>query len=103
MIFFTHLADEEENSTPEEVDDTDANLDDSVLDEISDDSSDDDEDVEGFGHIGEGEALGEGKEEDDDETEDEGKGEDDDDDSIDSLEEDAEEMDYDRFDDVDEL
>lgn len=75
-------------------DDEDASLDDTVLDEVSSDTDDTDEEVEGFGHITEG---------DEDEDEDEAKESSDDDDGEEVLEEDAEDVDYDTFDDIDEM
>ncbi len=75
----------------EEVDDADASIDESMLDEIGGDTAEDDDEKGGFGHIDEDDA-----EEAEDDPED---GNDDDE----SLEEDAEDVDFDTFDDVDEL
>lgn len=90
MIFFAHTIREEEEVEGEE----DASLDDSLLSEL--DSLDDDEDdlTEGFGEIPEDEEkaiekAGDERTEDDDDEED--------------LEEDAEDVDYDTYDDVDEM
>ena len=48
MIFFAHIRNDEEEM---ETEDTDAGLDDSTIDEMTDDDNDDD--TEGFGHIDE--------------------------------------------------
>ena len=94
MIFFSFLRDDEED----EIEDTDSEsgLADDVLDEIAGDVDDDEADeTEGFGLIDEKEEekkVAKAEEEDDEEEEDEA-----------SLEEDAEDVDYDTFDDVDEI
>lgn len=87
------------NKNDDEVEEEGAevSIDESMLDEISDTSSDVDE-TEGFGHLKEADEKEEKEkkekkeEEDDEEEEEEG-----------SLEEDAEDVDYDSFDDEDHL
>lgn len=76
----------------EEMDDEDLSLGDDLLDEVAGEDDGDDE-VEGFGHINEKESDDDDDEEDDEE--DEG--------AHDELEEDAEDVDYDSFDDIDEM
>ena len=75
--------------SPEETADT---LDDSLLDEISGDELSDEE---GFGHLPETE--------DDDEEDAEEETEEDEEDDLLEEEEDAEDVDYDTFDDIDEM
>lgn len=76
----------------EEMDDADASIDESMLDEIGSDTDDADAETEGFGHIDET-----GEEDEDEEDEEDAADEDG------SLENDAEDVDFDTFDDVDEL
>ena len=77
----------------EEMDDEDASLGDDVLDEVAGDEEDDaDDDTEGFGHIDDTDVKEPSENEDDEEEEDDAE-----------LEEDAEDVDYDSFDDVDEM
>ena len=77
----------------EDVDDEDASLGDDVLDEVAgEDESDDEDDTEGFGHIDD-KVVKEVPESDDDEEEEDDA----------ELEDDAEDVDYDSFDDVDEM
>jgi hypothetical protein len=84
--------DEEEINEEEMVDDEDATLADDLLDEVGADEEDEvDPSLEGFGILPE---VEEEEEEEKDEEEESGD---------ESLEEDAEEVDYDRFDDVDEM
>jgi len=73
----------------EEEDDSEASIDDGVLDEISADKADEVAEPEGFGHISEHEEVEKEKVSDPEEG-----GE---------LEEDAEDVDFDTFDDVDEF
>lgn len=88
--FVTH--DDELEEEIDMGDDEEATLDDDLLDEVSGDDADADADLmEGFGILPEGEEEEE-KENDDEEQE-----------SDDELEEDAEDVDFDRFDDVDEM
>lgn len=89
MIFvgFSHNDDEE---TEEE--DGEVSLDDAILDEITEDEDDADVETEGFGLIDEKDVA---------EAEEEKKEEDEE--AEDGLEEDAEDVDFDTFDDVDEM
>lgn len=80
--------DEHEDAEMEEQNDEDAGLADDLLDEI--DGGDDDDSLEGFGLVPESE----------NDKEEEEKEEKDDDDL---FEDDAEDVDFDRFDDVDEM
>jgi len=73
----------------EDMDDEDASLGDDVLDEVA---GEDEEDTEGFGHIDETDVKEVSEEDDDEEEEDDAE-----------LEDDAEDVDYDSFDDVDEM
>jgi len=76
---------------PEEINDEDATLADDLLDEVSGDVTEDEDDtVEGFG------ILPEVEDEEDEEK-------DDDSEDVHDLEEDAEDVDFDTFDDIDEL
>jgi rRNA-processing protein EBP2 len=77
----------------EDIDDEDASLGDDVLDEVADEVDDVADEPEGFGHIDEKD-VAEVPEKEDDEEEDEDEA---------LLEEDAEDVDFDLFDDVDEL
>lgn len=86
MIFFKH--DEEEEM--ENPDDEEATLAEDLLDEVGDDEVADD--LEGFGLITED--LKDDEEEEDDEEDDEEEA---------SLDEDAEDVDFDTFDDIDEM
>jgi len=88
MVFFRSDTEEEELETPE---DEDATLADEVLDEVEGEAEEDVA-VEGFGLV-----LETGEEEEDEEKE-EGEEE-----GEASLEEDAEDVDFDTFDDVDEM
>lgn len=94
-MVFLRSDDEEELEAPE---DEDAALADDILDEVEEDSTDiAEDDMEGFGHIEE--VVEKDKKEDEtDEDEDE---EDADRDA--PLEEDAEDVDFDTFDDIDEM
>ncbi len=89
MIFF-HTMSGEDEALDEEEEETESGIDDSMLDEISDDAAVDE--PEGFGHIKEDGEEEEEEEEAEKETED-----------VESLEEDAEDVDYDSFDDEDHL
>lgn len=88
-ISVNHNDDEVEE--PAELDDEEATLADDLLDEVAGDEAEEDDAIEGFGIL----PI---KEEDDDEEE---KPEDEDGDA--ELEEDAEDVEFDTFDDVDEL
>ena len=92
MTLFTDTNNNELNADADAVDpDAGPSLDDSILDEIvNGDSSDADE---GFGHLPE---LDNSKDEDEKETEEE-------EDDLLEEEEDAEDVDYDTFDDIDEM
>lgn len=93
MTLFTDTNNDELSADAEEMGaDAGPSLDDSILDEIADDDSA--EADEGFGHLPETDT--------DDEEEDEKEEEDDDDDLLEE-EEDAEDVDYDTFDDIDEM
>lgn len=84
---------DEEVEEPDELNDEDATLADDLLDEVGADEVEEDDSLEGFG------ILPEKEEDDDDEEKDEDElGEDDA-----SLEEDAEDVEFDTFDDIDEL
>lgn len=82
---------DEELDEPAELDDDEATLADDLLDEVAGEDSEDDDVIEGFGIL----PI---KEEDDDEEE---KPEDEEGDA--ELEDDAEDVEFDTFDDVDEL
>jgi len=86
------MADEPINEDElEDTDDEDASLGDDVLDEVAgEEEVDADDDTEGFGHIEEKDVKepAEEEEEEEDNT---------------ALEDDAEDVDYDSFDDVDEM
>jgi len=86
------MADEPINEEElEDTNDEDASLGDDVLDEVAGEEQDDtDDDTEGFGHIEEKDVKEPSEEEDEEE-----------DDT--ALEDDAEDVDYDSFDDVDEM
>lgn len=78
---------------PEEINDEDATLADDLLDEVSGDVADTDDDtVEGFG------IMPEPKEDEEEDDKDEK-----DDEETHDLEEDAEDVDFDIFDDIDEM
>jgi len=85
-MIFLHTTRNEEEEVEDEDAEGEVGLDDSMLDEITDDSSV--EEPEGFGHIKED--GGEEEEEEEEKSEEE-------------LEEDAEDVDYDSFDDEDHL
>lgn len=93
MVFLRRDDEEEELENP---DDEDATLGDDVLDEVEEDTVDVADDMEGFGHIDETEK--DKKEDDEEEKDDEDK-----DDHDAPLEDDAEDVDFDTFDDVDEM
>jgi hypothetical protein len=76
---------------PEELNDEDATLADDLLDEVAADDIEEDDAMEGFGILSEKEVAEDVEEKEDDE---EGDAE---------LEDDAEDVDFDTFDDVDEL
>lgn len=80
-----------DDDTEEEVEDTESGIDDSMLDEISEEVVTPEE-PEGFGHIKEDTAEEEEVEKKDEDAED-----------TETLEEDAEDVDYDSFDDEDPL
>ena len=86
MIYFRN-EEEEEIDTPE---DEESSLDDALLDEVSSDADTEADVVEGFGHISDD--IDKEEEEKEDEEED-----------VTELEEDAEDVDYDTFDDIDEM
>jgi hypothetical protein len=86
MIFFKQ-DDEEEEENP---DDTEATLADDLLDEVGEDATPEAEEMEGFGLLTEEEVPEEKAEKDDEEEES-------------SLDEDAEDVDFDTFDDIDEM
>lgn len=86
--FVSHNDDEVEE--PEELSDDEATLADDLLDEVAGDDAEEDDAVEGFGILPEKD-----DEDEDDEDEDEEKD--------DELEDDAEDVEFDTFDDVDEL
>lgn len=75
----------------QEIDDDETSLADDVLDEVADDADPEDLETEGFG------LLPDTDDDDDDKPEDEELHEEE------SLEEDAEDVDYDTFDDIDEM
>jgi hypothetical protein len=87
-MIFLKRDDEEEVENPE---DEEATLADDLLDEVGDDPVEADEEIEGFGLIAETEVAEEEEEEKEDEEEEA------------SLDEDAEDVDFDTFDDVDEM
>lgn len=93
MIFLNNDGDEEINEEElENPDDEEGTLDDDLLDEVGDETEEVGVDnVEGFGLIAEEEEEKETEEDDEDEEEEA------------SLEEDAEDVDFDTFDDVDEM
>lgn len=80
--------DHKEEEAAEEEDDSEASIDDGVLDELADDKVADEAEPEGFGHISENPA-------DDEKVDDAKEGT--------ELEEDAEDVDFDTFDDIDEM
>ncbi len=84
MVFVSDENENKDEPEEEEADDSEASIDDGVLDELGDDKVADEADTEGFGHIDEDEV--------EEEPEEEGE-----------LEDDAEDVDFDSFDDVDEL
>ncbi len=86
MIFLKRDDDEE----LENPDDEEATLADDLLDEVGDDAVEADEEIEGFGLLAEEEVAEEEEEKDDEDDEA-------------TLDEDAEDVDFDTFDDVDEL
>jgi hypothetical protein len=90
MIYFRN---EEEGMEIPEDEEEGTSLADDLLDEVGDDEEDlgEEDEIAGFGHIS-----------DDDTKEEEPKGDDEDSDA-EELEEDAEDVDYDTFDDVDEM
>jgi hypothetical protein len=88
MVFRT----DDEIAGEEEMDDEEATLADDLLDEVGVDEEEVPEDIEGFGLITE-EAVAEEEEETEEEKTEDGV----------PLEEDAEDVDFDTFDDVDEL
>lgn len=88
MIFFQHNDGEEE---VEEVDDEESALADDLLDEVGDDAVGVDDELEGFGLLSD-DAVAEEEEEKEEDDEEEA-----------SLDEDAEDVDFDTFDDVDEM
>jgi hypothetical protein len=88
---FTNINDEIEE--PEELNDEDATLADDLLDEVAADEVEDDDELEGFGILSEKEVAEE------EETE---KSEDDEDGDA-ELEDDAEDVEFDAFDDIDEM
>ena len=92
MIFFTTALRDDEITEETEEDDADASIDESMLDEITEDADSDSDDAEGFGLL------------DEDGTEDEKKKkpEEEDDEGLEE-EEDADDTEYDSFDDVDEM
>lgn len=92
-MFFTDTHHDELGADPE-GEDTEAGsgLDDSLLDEIEDDTLSDTD--EGFGHLPEPEDENEDEEQ---------KEEEDEEDDLLEEEEDAEDVDYDTFDDIDEM
>lgn len=87
MIFFRN---DDEEAELEEMDDEESELADDILDEVGEDVAVDD-DLEGFGLLTEEDVPDEEEEEKDDEEEDT------------SLDDDAEDVDFDTFDDVDEM
>ncbi len=87
MIFFRQDEDEE----PEAGEDEEAALADDLLDEVGEEAALADEEIEGFGLLTE----------EDTKEEEEEKGEEDDEET--PLDEDAEDVDFDTFDDVDEM
>jgi hypothetical protein len=82
---------DDEVEEPEELNDEDATLADDLLDEVAADDIEEDDVMEGFGILSEKEVAEDVEEKEDDE---EGDAE---------LEDDAEDVDFDTFDDVDEL
>jgi hypothetical protein len=91
MVFFRTDDEEEEVETPE---DEDAALADDVLDEVESDDVVAPDELEGFGLMDEAAALAVEEKEEPKEGEEEGDA---------PLEEDAEDVDFDTFDDVDEM
>lgn len=81
----------DETEEPEELNDEDATLADDLLDEVTTEETEEDDVIEGFGILTEKEASEEEPEKDEDE---EGDAE---------LEDDAEDVEFDAFDDIDEL
>ncbi len=89
MVFRT----DDENELEGEIDDEEATLADDLLDEVgADEEETGEEDMEGFGHIVEEEAKEPEEEADSEKTDEDAP-----------LEEDAEDVDFDTFDDVDEM
>ncbi len=82
---------DEDIEEPDELNDEDATLADDLLDEVAADEVEEDDVLEGFGILTEKEVAEEEEEKDDDE---EGDAE---------LEDDAEDVEFDAFDDIDEL
>jgi hypothetical protein len=89
MIIFRHSDEEEELEAPE---DEEAALADDLLDEVGDDAVGVADDMEGFGLLTEEDVSEEEEKEKEDEDEDEA-----------TLDEDAEDVDFDTFDDIDEM
>jgi len=89
MVFFRNIDEEEEIETP---DDDEAALADDLLDEVGDDAVAVEDDMEGFGLLNE-----------DDVTEAEEKEKEEEDEDEATLDEDAEDVDFDTFDDIDEM
>ena len=81
-----------DTSEEEELDDEAVSLDDDLLAEVVDEDEPVEDEVEGFGLIDEAAEVAKAEEEEEEDTE-----------GDTSLEEDAEDVDYDSFDDVDEL
>lgn len=88
MIYLRN--DDPETEEADEMNDEESSIDDDILDEVGVEDEADDVDTEGFGHINE-------DEEEDDEEEEDGE-----EDNA-ELEDDAEDVDYDSFDDIDEM
>lgn len=88
MIFFKHDDDEE----LENPDDEEASLAEDLLDEVGEDVAEVEDDMEGFGLLTEEEEKEDKEEKEDDDEEEEA-----------SLDEDAEDVDFDTFDDIDEM
>jgi len=82
---------DDEIEEPEELNDEDATLADDLLDEVAADEAEDDDTLEGFGILTEKEVAEDEEEKEEDE---EGDAE---------LEDDAEDVEFDAFDDIDEL
>lgn len=88
MIFFKHIDDDE----LENPDDEEATLAEDLLDEVGEEVAEVEDDMEGFGLLTEEEAKDDKEEKEDEDEEEEA-----------SLDEDAEDVDFDTFDDVDEM